>query len=224
MKLKELPKEDRPREKMMYKGVSTLSNAELLALFVENGTREKTAIDLSEEVLALSDKGIMYLANCSVEEICKVRGIGPAKACKIKAAVELGKRINEAPRKRRYITSAHDVQEMFMERMRHYEKEHFNVLLLNTKGEIIGEQSISVGDINSSIVNPRETFIEAVRRNAVAIILIHNHPSGNPEPSGEDLNVTKRLVEVGNLIGIKVLDHLIIGDGTYVSLKDRGAI
>ncbi len=225
MKLRELPKDERPREKILQKGVESLSNAELMAIFIDTGTQDKSAIEIGEEVISLDKSGLSFLTNCSIEDFSKIKGVGIAKACKIKAAVELGRRIATSPKPdRSYITSAEDVSNLFMERMRYYEKEHFNILLLNSKGEIIDEKNISIGDIASSIVHPRETFIWAVRRSAAAIILVHNHPSGNPEPSQEDINVTNRLIEAGTIMGIKVLDHIVIGDGNYVSMKSEGLI
>ncbi len=225
MKVRELPKGERPREKAIYNGVETLSNAELLAMFIRTGTKEKSAIDIGEEIISLSERGIGFLSTCSIEDLSEIKGIGTAKACEIKAAVELGKRIATTPsHKRKPISSAEDAVDFFMERMRYYEKEHFNILLLNSKGEIISEKNISIGDISSSIVHPRETFTWAVRLRATALILVHNHPSGNPEPSNEDIRVTKRLIDVGELLGIKVLDHIIIGDGIYTSMKKEGII
>ncbi len=225
MKLKELPIYERPREKLLKYGAESLSNIELISLFIRTGFKDKSATNIAEEVVSLNKEGIAYLERCSIEEISNVKGIGPAKSCEIKAAIELGKRIATFPKERKdHILSAEDVSNLFMERMRYYQKEHFNILMLNTKGEIIEEKNISIGDISSSIVNPRETFFWAIRSNAAAIILVHNHPSGNPEPSNEDINVTKRLIQVGEIMGIKVLDHIIIGDGKFTSMKNLNLI
>ena len=225
MKIKDIVEDERPREKIIAKGVEYLSNTELLAIFVGTGSKNKSAIDIGEEIMSLDKNGLKFLTNCSIEELSQVKGIGVAKACNIKAAVELGRRIATMPKQKcEYISSADDVAQLFMERMRYYEKEHFEILLLNSKGEIIDEKNVSIGDISSSIVSPRETFVWAIRRGAAAMILVHNHPSGNPEPSREDINVTNRLMEVGKIIGIQVIDHIVIGDGTYVSMKREGII
>lgn len=225
MIIREMPTNERPREKMLREGKDALSNGELIAILLGTGTREKTAIRLADELLTLDDKGLIFLQECSIEEIKSIKGVGLAKASKIVAAIEIGKRIATMPREKKLkIESTKDVVSIYMERMRYYEKEFFNALLLNTKGNIIGNENITVGDLSSSIVHPRETFKNAIKRGAYAIILIHNHPSGNPAPSKEDIEVTKRLCKAGSLLGINVLDHIIIGDGTYISFKEKGII
>ena len=157
------------------------------------------------------------------EDLSNIKGIGRAKACQILAAVELGKRIASFPRKNQVqITNPDDIVQLFMEKMRYYKKEHFKVLLLNTKSKIIEECDISVGDLSSTVIHPREVFSHAVRRSAASVLLIHNHPSGNPEPSRQDIEVTKRLSEAAEILGISILDHIIIGDGVYISFKRKG--
>lgn len=225
MMIKELPCSERPREKMMQHGSHALTNAELLAILLRTGTSDKTATGLAEELLALDASGIVYLAECPMEELSAVHGIGPAKACQVKAAVEIGRRIATQPRPDRMkVTSTEQVVDIFMEKMRYYKKEFFNVLLINTKGEILSVENIAVGDLNSSIVHPRESFASAVRKSAAAVIFVHNHPSGDPTPSRQDIEVTKRLCEAGDILGIQVLDHIIIGDGRYQSLMAEGSI
>ncbi len=225
MIIQEMPRSERPREKLTAQGRESLSNGELLAILLRTGTKEKTAIHLAEEILSMDPAGLTYLAGCTWEELAALDGIGPAKACQILAAVELGTRIASAPRADRpRVTGSRDVADRYMERMRHYRKEYFNVLLLSSKGDVIGEENVSVGDIRTSIVNPRESFTMAVRKSATAVVFIHNHPSGDPTPSAEDRAVTRRLCEAGEILGIPVLDHIIIGDGRYVSLKEMGLI
>lgn len=223
MKLKGLPVEERPREKMMYQGKDSLSNSELLAILLRTGTREKSALELANDIISMNKDGILHLEDCSPEELSAVKGMGTAKACQIIAAVELGKRVATCPRTEKpAIGSPGDIVNLFMEKMRYYKKEHFCALLLNTKGKIIEETEVSVGDLNSAMVHPREVFLQAVRRSAAAVVLIHNHPSGDPEPSVEDLEITARLVESAKILGINIVDHIIIGDGIYTSLKSEG--
>lgn len=225
MKINNLPQEERPREKLLGKGKEYLSNSELIAIILGNGTKDKSAIALASELLSLDKSGISFLGECTPEELQEVKGMGKAKTCQLLAAVELGKRISAAPRTERLsISSPEDIVSMFMEEMRYYKKEFFKVLLINVKGEIIEQDIVSVGDLSSAVVHPREVFTRAVRRSAAAVVLVHNHPSGNAAPSNEDIETTKRLVEAGRLMGINVLDHIIIGDGMYTSFKSEGMI
>lgn len=220
--IRELPKEERPREKLIKYGESYLSNSELLAILIGTGTKETSSIDLAHKILALEKNGIAYLTECSVEELCKIPGIGIAKGAQIIAAIELGKRIAIRPKvKKVQISEPGKVATLFIEEMRYLKKEIFKILLLNSKNEIITIEEISVGSLNASIVHPREVFQIAIRKSAAAIILVHNHPSGSTVPSQEDVDVTNRLIEGGNLLGINVIDHLIIGDGNYLSFKER---
>ena len=223
MKIKGMPSEERPREKMIRQGKESLSNGELLAILLKSGSREKSALELANELLCLSQDGLLYLEDCSIEEMAAVKGIGEAKACQIMAALELGKRAATLPRKEKpAIGGPQDIVQLFMEKMRYYKKEYFKTLLLDTKGRVIEETEISVGDLNSAPVHPREVFMQAVRRSAAAVVLLHNHPSGDPTPSPEDLEITARLVESAHILGINVVDHIVIGDGVYVSMKSEG--
>ncbi|MGI6737652.1 MAG: RadC family protein [Anaerovoracaceae bacterium] len=223
MRIRELPSGERPREKMQRHGSAALSSGELLAILLRTGTREKTALALAEELLAMDPGGLRHLANCTIEELSRLHGIGPAKACQIKAAVELGRRIATMPREpHAVIRCTEDAVGLFMETMRYYPKEHFRALLLSAKGEIIAEETISIGDLSTSIVHPRESFAGAIRRSAAAVLFVHNHPSGDPQPSRDDIEVTKRLCEAGRILGIRVLDHIIIGDGRWISMKADG--
>lgn len=225
MIIRDLPEYERPREKLMKNGAALLTNAELIAVLLSSGTKEKSAVNLADEILAMDPEGIVHLAECSFEDLTKIRGMGTAKSCQLLAAVELGKRMASTPRKKHdRVTCTRDIADMCMEKMRYYRKEYFNVLLFNAKGDILAEENVSVGDISASIVHPRESFSPAVRRGAAAVAFVHNHPSGDPDPSPEDIEVTKRLVQAGYILGINVLDHVIIGDGKYSSFKELGLI
>lgn len=223
MNIKGLPKEERPREKLLFQGKEALSTAELLAILLRSGTKDQSAIGLAQEILALDKDGILFLETCSPEELAAVKGIGTAKACQLLAAVELGKRVATHPKKiKAEIANPDDIVQLFMEKMRYYKKEHFNVLLINAKGRIMEETEVSVGDLCSTLIHPREVFCQAVKRSAASVVLVHNHPSGDPEPSLQDIETTKRLVEAAGILGIHVLDHIIIGDDRYISLKSEG--
>ncbi len=225
MKIKFLPEEERPIEKCLSRGIGSLSNRELLALLINSGTRDKSAMDLAEDILARDKEGIFYLRETSLEELMSINGIGRSKATRIMAAIELGKRISMKPVQfGKNIRDDEDVAALFMEDMRYQKKEMFKALLLNSKGGVISVETVSVGELNSTIVHPREVFSAAIKKSAAAIIFIHNHPSGDPEPSAEDYLTTARLVECGKLLGIKVADHLVIGDGKYISMKAIGKI
>ena len=225
MFIKELPLSERPREKMLGGGGPYLSNTELLAILIGTGTKNKSALRLAEDILSLNDSGILFLSECSPEELARIKGIGEAKACQILAGIELGRRIATKPRDKKVrINSPDTIVSLFMEEMRYYKKEIFNILLINTKGEIIGTEEISVGDLASTVIHPREVFLPAIRRSAAAVAFVHNHPSGDPAPSGDDVETTKKLVDAGKIIGIAVWDHIIIGDGKYISLKEEQLI
>ncbi|MDD6042518.1 MAG: DNA repair protein RadC [Eubacteriaceae bacterium] len=223
MHIKSLPEYERPVEKAWTYGINRLSNAELLALIIHTGTGEKSAIGLAEEILSIFPEGIAGLGSCSKEELVEISGIGKTKACAILSAVELGKRISTTPGKRRIsAVCSEDVASLFMEELRYLKKEHFKSVLVNTKGDIIYIDDVSIGELSSTVVHPREVFNMAVKKSAAAVILIHNHPSGDPTPSREDIETTRRLVKAGEILGIKVLDHIIIGDGKFISLNGLG--
>lgn len=222
MIIKKMPDMERPREKLFLQGKETLNNAELLAILLRTGTREKSALELAHEIIAINDEGLPGLCENTPEELARIKGVGKAKACQILAAIELGRRVATHPRKERIsIEKPGDIAELFMEKMRYYKEEHFSTLLLDTKGKIIEEVEVSVGDLNSAPVHPREVFKQAVKRSAAAVVLIHNHPSGDPSPSTEDLDITLRLIESAKILGISLIDHIIIGDGVYTSLKSE---
>ncbi|MFC3040020.1 DNA repair protein RadC [Virgibacillus xinjiangensis] len=220
--LKDVPKEDRPRERLLKLGASHLSNQELLAVILGSGTKEESVMALAQRVL-MHFEGLKLLNDAAIEELVAIRGIGLAKGVQMLAAIEFGKRMNQyKPNERYVIRSPEDGADYVMEEMRSLNQEHFVVLFLNTKNQIIHRQTIFIGSLNASIVHPREVFREAVKRSAASLIVAHNHPSGDPSPSQEDIHVTRRLAESGKMIGIELLDHLVIGDRKFVSLKEKG--
>lgn len=220
--MKDFPKEERPRERFIQYGAESLSNQELIALVLRTGTKEASVLTLAQRVLSHFGN-LRMLKEATLEELTKINGIGPAKAIQLLTSIELGRRIVSTTAEERYvIRSPEDGANYVMEEMRFLRQEHFVCLYLNTKNQVIHKQTVFIGSLNSSIVHPREVFREALRRSAASIICLHNHPSGDPTPSREDIEVTKRLSECGKLIGIEVLDHIIIGDKRYVSLKEKG--
>ena len=226
LRMKDIPVSERPYEKLEKYGSETLSNAELLAIVIRTGSMEDTSVSLAQRLLSLDESrgGITFLHDLSVEELRKTKGIGRVKALQIKAVMELSKRVSASliNNNRVTIKSPVEVSTLLMEEMRHLKKEVFKIILLNTKNHIIKYMNVSVGSLNSSIVHPREVFSEAVKAGCSGMLLVHNHPSGDPEPSREDIETTQRLVNAGNILGIKVLDHVVIGDGRYISLKEQG--
>lgn len=223
-RMKDMPLGQRPRERLIREGSRALSEAELLAIILRTGHANKSAVELATDVLSFFS-GIKNLVQANVEELSGIKGIGPAKAAQLKAALEIGSRLASATDGARpSIKGPEDAAQMVMEEMRHLDREHFCALLLNTKHQVVARETISVGTLNSSLVHPRELFRAAIKRSAAALILVHNHPSGDPTPSREDIEVTRRLLEAGGIVGIEVLDHLIIGDNKYTSLKAKGMI
>lgn len=222
--IKDIPMEDRPRERLIKYGPEVLSNGELLAIILRTGMKSESAISIANSMISKSG-GLKFLANCSVQELSQIKGVGQAKAAQVKAAIELGRRLrgyrSGAEVK---ISKPEDAALMVMEDMRYLAKEYLRVIFLNTKNIVIECRDISIGSLNTSIVHPREVYSEAIKKSSSSIIICHNHPSGDPSPSQEDINITKRLSEVGKLVGIELLDHLIIGDGTYISLKEKGIL
>ncbi|MGE6259569.1 RadC family protein [Heyndrickxia sporothermodurans] len=220
--IRDYPLDERPRERLVQNGPQSLSNQELLAILLRTGTKEESVIQMANRLLQHFE-GLRLLKDASLEEIMTIKGIGFAKAVQILAAVEIGRRIGNLSYTDRYvIRSPEDGANFVMNEMRFLSQEHFVCLYLNTKNQVLHQQTIFIGSLNASIVHPREVFKEGFRRSAASIICIHNHPSGDPTPSREDIEVTKRLVECGKIIGIDILDHLIIGDKKYVSLKEKG--
>ncbi|MGQ0810562.1 MAG: RadC family protein [Nitrospiraceae bacterium] len=216
------PEQERPRERLLQEGPEVLSDAQLLAILLRVGRQDASAVQVAMELLRHL-KSLQALANCGCEELCSVPGIGPAKAAQLKAALELGKRVLAAPLSSGMrIGSSLDLFKHYAPRLRDLRHEIFKVILLDAKHSIIRDETVSEGSLTLSIVHPREVFNLAVRESAAAVIFLHNHPSGDPTPSQEDRLLTTRLVSGGELLGIQVLDHLIVGDGRYISFADQG--
>ncbi len=225
--VRDLPQSDRPRERLLRLGPEALSSAELLAIIMRTGAQGDSVLMTSQKLL--SEFGnLQSIAQASVAEICRVRGIGEAKAIEIKAALELGKRLYDpdygldGPGKP--VQTPEEAYKSMQSKLSGKKKEHFYVLCLNTRGRVNDTRQVSIGNLDSSLVHPREVFKDAISTYASTVIFVHNHPSGDLEPSAEDINLTKRLVEAGELLGIPVIDHIIVSDKGYTSLKSRNLI
>lgn len=224
--MKEIPDMERPYEKCESRGAESLSDAELLAVLLRTGTRGENALELSKRILYhTGDHGILSIHQFSRERLMQIKGVGRVKAIQISCISELAKRLAR--------TSAQDllsfqnpdtIAKYYMEDLRHEKQEHMKLLMLNTKSKLIGETEISKGTVNASLITPRELFIEALQKNAVSIIIMHNHPSGDPTPSREDQLTTRRIKEAGALIGIDLLDHIIIGNNCFISFRKEGLL
>ena len=224
LSIKLLPPEDRPRERLLRSGAAGLSSPELLAVVLRTGTPASSAADVASHLLAAFGS-LEALSLASPEELVRQAGIGPAKAGALLAAFELGRRVQTPSAARRpVVRTPGDVAALLAPDMRRLDREHFRAVLLNTRHEVLDVTSVAVGGLDSAPIHPREVFKDAIRRSAAAVILVHNHPSGTPEPSADDLRITARLQEAGRVVGIEVLDHIIIGDGRFVSLRERGAL
>jgi DNA repair protein RadC len=221
-KIADLPQSERPRERLLRYGAAALSNAELLAIILRVGGAGQNVIRLSEALLARHE-GLPGLARAGVEELTELKGVGAAKVAQLKASLELGRRLlASAPDERAQIRSPADAANLLMLEMSMLEQEHLRVILLDTRNRILTISTVYKGSLNSSMIRVGELFRGAIRRNAAAIIVAHNHPSGDPTPSPEDVAVTRQVVQAGQLLDIEVLDHIIIGRGRFVSLKERG--
>jgi DNA repair protein RadC len=222
--IKEIPLNDRPREKMAANGAAVLTDAELIAILLRTGTAEKSAIDIASEMTA--DGGLYKrLAGITrLNELTNIKGLGQAKAATVLAALEIGRRIASAkPIEKIHLSCPQDVADFLMPRLRYATKEQFVVILLNNKNKVIGTEVVSEGSLSSSIVHPREVFAPAILHHAAAIMVAHNHPSGDPKPSIEDEEVTRLLLRSGKVLGIPMIDHVIIGDGNYYSFLENEA-
>ncbi len=222
--MKDIPEKERPYEKCSNLGANSLSDSELLAVILRSGTKGKSALELANEILYSkhAQNGVLNIHHWNQQELSHLRGVGRVKSLQILCLSELAKRLSKA-----YAAPGLSFQNpttianYYMEDMRHYQQEHMKLLLLNTKSKLIGETDISKGTVNSSLVSPRELFIDALQMGAVSIILLHNHPSGDPTPSKEDILVTRRIKDAGELIGIDLLDHIIIGNNCYISFCEK---
>ena len=213
MRINEICVEQRPRERLKEKGVECLNDAELLAVILQNGSKGENVIDMSHRLI--SSFGLDKLNSLSLSSLMKIKGIGMAKACKIIAALELSKRVNSGRICEKVVNNASDVASYYMEKLRDKKKEYFIAVFLDSKNKIIGEEVISIGTLNSSLVHPREVFKSAIQHSANSIILVHNHPSGDCEASNEDNIISEKLREAGEMIGIKLLDHIVVGRNNY---------
>lgn len=221
-RMRDLPDEIRPRERLLRQGASALSSAELVALLLRTGTPARTALEVATELMGKHGT-LDRLASATPTELRATRGIGEVKALHLLAAFELGRRLRALPpRTRPVIRRPADAAALVVDALRFCETEQFWVLLLNTRHEVVDRIEIARGGLSSAPVHPRDVFRAAVRGGAAAVILVHNHPSGNPSPSRTDVALTRRLDRAGRVMGIPVLDHLIVGDGRYVSLRERG--
>ncbi|MFQ3574348.1 MAG: DNA repair protein RadC [Thermodesulfovibrionales bacterium] len=223
-KIKEMPEEERPRERLIKGGVDSLSNAQLIAIILRTGCGQKNALALAMELIN-NFGSLNNIANASVRELKSIKGMGNAKIAQIKASFELGKRLfSETPRYDKVFRDSDDVYKYIFPRFHGIMKEIFYCLMLDIKNRLISESQISVGSLSESLVHPREAFKDAIKMSAASVIFIHNHPSGDPEPSDADITITERLKKTGDIVGIKLLDHIIIGKNRFVSMKSKGFI
>ncbi|MDO8092118.1 MAG: DNA repair protein RadC [Candidatus Brocadiales bacterium] len=222
--IKQLPEDERPRERLIKGGEEGLTDAELLGIIIRDGTPEYSAIDLARKLLTKYGD-FRNLSTKTIGELRKVHGIGPAKAAQIKAAMAIARRFSTVSlQPGTQFKSSKDIFVHFHEQLRDKKQETFRVVLLDNKNRIIKEIPVSTGSLSQSVVHPREVFNPAIRESAAAVVFVHNHPSGDPLPSSEDIELTQRLKEVSQLVGIKILDHIIIGNGCYTSFKDEGLL
>jgi len=224
-KVKELPESEQPLEKALSHGMQALSDGELLSIILRTGTRNRNVLDLSADLLCASSRcpGLVGLNYLELQDLVAIDGIGRVKALEIMAVVELGKRLARSNRpERTAFTGPEDVADYCMQNLRHLDTEQLLAIYTDTRGRLIGEKVLSMGTVNSSLISPREVFLNALRQGAVSMFLVHNHPSGDPKPSSEDIAVTKRIADGGRLIGIRLEDHVIIGDNRYMSMKALG--
>ena len=220
--IRELPAHERPRERLRDYGAGALSNAELLAIALRTGTSDENVLNAAARLLAQYG-GLGGLARADFRELCTQRGVGEAKAAQVKAALELGKRLlSVQPEERATVASPQDVANLLLAEMSFLEQEHLRVLLLDTRNRVTAVAEVYKGNVNTSLIRAAEVFRDAVRQNCPAIIVVHNHPSGDPSPSEDDVAVTRQLVEAGRLLDIEVLDHVVIGRQRFVSLRERG--
>ena len=222
--IKDIPQDERPIERLIACGPEALSTAEIMAIVIRCGTRGENVVDLASRLLN-SCGSMKNLACADFAELASVKGIGRVKAAQLKAAIELGKRVVLADfQEKKQVENPEDIVNMLMPKMRYLHKEEFRAVFLDTRNRILDVVTISVGSLDTSIVHPREVFREAVRRSSASVIFVHNHPSGDPVPSEEDIAVTKRLMQAGELLGVQVLDHIVIGDNVFVSFKNKNIL
>ena len=224
-KMKEMSEDERPYEKCLYHGAEQLSDSELLAVLLRTGTKGMNALELAGSILQspIGSENVLNIHQLTLQKLKDIKGIGTVKAIQILCLSELAKRMAKQTAKAGLIlTQPSTIADYYMEEMRHQKQEYIKLLMLNTKTKLIGEKTVSKGTVNASLISPRELFIEALSREAVSIILLHNHPSGDPTPSPQDIEVTKRLIKASEILGIKLLDHVIVGNGCFTSMKSEG--
>ena len=224
--IKEIPVTERPYEKCEQRGSASLSDEELLAVLLRTGTRGESALALARHILYhAGETGILGIHQFSMERLMAIKGIGKVKAIQLSCISELAKRLSKATYQEALCFSEPgSIARYYMEDLRHEKQELMKLLMLNTKAKLVGETNVSKGTVNASLITPRELFIEALQKNAVSIVILHNHPSGDPTPSREDMLTTKRILDAGALIGIELLDHIIIGNNCYVSFRKEGIL
>ncbi|MDP2218483.1 MAG: DNA repair protein RadC [Methanolobus sp.] len=221
--IRDMPEDERPRERLLKYGPEALSNAELLAIILRTGTQKENIVNLCSRIF--SEYSIKQLSQANISKLTEIHGIGTAKAAQIAAVFELARKLEGfTDEPKRKIRSPADVYSLLYPKMREQKRERLVALLLDTKNQVLREEVISIGSLNANIVHPREVFKAALMESCASVILSHNHPSGDPTPSREDIAVTEKLIEGGKLLGIDVLDHVVIGEGRYVSLKDEGYV
>jgi len=224
IRMKDVPREERPRERLRRHGAERLANKELLAILLRTGNQRESALTLAEKLLARFGS-LANIASASFEELVAVNGIGPAKAADILAAFELAKRLAESRMEfQGVVNSPADAAQLVLRELSLADKEHFMIIMLNTKNRVIAKKTVSIGHLQASLVHPREMFKEAIKRSSAALILVHNHPSGDLTPSREDITTTERLRKAGAVLGIDVLDHIIVGDNRYFSFREHGLL
>lgn len=223
--MKELPESEQPYEKFLKHGAHSLSDAELLAVILRTGSRDRTALQLAHDVLCQEQRSLLNLHLLTMEDLRKIPGIGQVKATQLKCIAELSRRMASATyQKDMQVQEPKTIAAYYMEQLRHETREKLLLAMFDTKHHFLGDEVLSVGTVNSSLVSPREIFLKALQCAAVYIIILHNHPSGDPTPSEEDVRVTRRVAECGNLLGIGLADHIIIGDNRYISFKEQGIL
>lgn len=223
--VKELPESEKPYEKCLHYGAEYLSDAELLAVIIRTGTTGRKSIDVAQEILNCNEKSLLNLFHMSLDELMKISGIGTVKAVQLKCLAEITKRMTKAVRLREVtLNSASSIAAYYMEELRHEDRENLMLCMFDSQCVLLGDEIISIGTVNASLVSPREIFIRALANQAVYIILLHNHPSGVPLPSAQDRLVTRKIQECGELMGIHLSDHIIIGDNQYFSFKEENLL
>ena len=223
--MKDLPESEKPYEKCLKQGAASLSDAELIAVVIRTGSQNEQAVDLAKEILLLPPGGILNLEYLSVSQLQKLYGIGAVKAVQLKCVAEISRRMAMAKRRDRIcMNDAESIAAYYMETMRHESKEHLPLSMYGSNSRLLGDEMISVGTCNSSLISPREIYLQALSHQAVYVVLLHNHPSGDPRPSEEDILVTERIKKCGELLDIPLMDHIIVGDNCYYSFHEQGIL